>query len=299
MAEPILAEGAAVALFERRRAELLRTKRTQLALFGMLFAAAVLASALVGDFYPSKLAAGLPRSGEYFYRILPTLTVDHLLDGPKVKGSIAYWFYRVDSWTLLLLETAQMAFLATLMGGTGAFLLSFFAAQNTAPGPIVRFVSRRLLEFFRTVPELVYALILVWAFGIGPIAGIFALTIHCTGALGKLFAEVIENVEDNPLVGIRALGGNWLQIMRFGVVPQVLPSFASYLLLRFEINVRAASVIGFVGAGGIGQELYMVISQNYYEEISAIVLLIVFGVAVIDLGSERIRHTFIHGERPA
>jgi phosphonate transport system permease protein len=294
-----IAESLAVAEFERRRAELVRAKRTQTLLFGVLFAAAILVSALIGDFYPSKLAAGLPRSGEYFQRILPTLAVDHLFDGPKVKGSIAYWFYRIDSWTLLLLETAQMAFLATLMGGIGAFLLSFLAAENTSPGWPVRFLARRLLEFFRTVPELVYALILVWAFGIGPIAGIFALTIHCTGALGKLFAEVIENIEENPLVGVRALGGNWLQIMRFGVVPQVLPNFASYLLLRFEINVRAASVIGFVGAGGIGQELYMVISQNYYEEISAIVLLIILGVALIDIGSERIRHGFIGRERLA
>ncbi len=299
MAPARFAGDAAVATFERQRARLLRAKRAQTALFMLLFAGAVLASAVIGDFYPGKLAAGLPRSGEYFARTLPTLTLEHFFDGPKVNGSFAYWFYRIDSWTLLLLETAQMAFLATLMGGIGAFLLSFLAAENTSPNRLIRFLARRALEFFRTVPELVYALILVWAFGIGPLAGIFALTIHCTGALGKLFAEVIENIEENPLLGIRALGGNWLQIMRYGVMPQVLASFASYLLLRFEINVRAASVIGFVGAGGIGQELYMVISQNYYEEISAIVVLIILAVVLIDLGSERIRHSFIGRERLA
>ncbi|MDW8445281.1 MAG: ABC transporter permease subunit [Acetobacteraceae bacterium] len=156
---------------------------------------------------------------------------------------------------------------------------------------------RRLLEVCRTVPEIVFALIFVWAFGIGAFAGILAIAIHSAGALGKLFAEVAENADLRPVDGVVASGGNWVEAMRFGLLPQVLPNFASYALLRFEINVRAASVIGFVGAGGIGQELYKVISFNYYEEVSAILVLIILVVAAIDLISERIRFGLIGSAR--
>jgi phosphonate transport system permease protein len=145
----------------------------------------------------------------------------------------------------------------------------------------------------RTVPEIVFALILVWAFGIGALAGILAIALHTAGALGKLFAEVVENAGMGPWDGVRASGGSWVQACRLAVLPQVLPNLLSYALLRFEINLRSASVIGFVGAGGIGEELYKVISSNYYEEISAILLLIILSVAAIDLLSERLRHRVI------
>ena len=139
------------------------------------------------------------------------------------------------------------------------------------------------------MPEIVFALIFVWAFGIGPLAGILAIVIHTAGANGKLFAEVVENVDGGPMEGVSAAGGNWFHRVRYGVLPQVLPNFLSYTLLRFEVNVRGASVLGFVGAGGIGEELYHVIAFNYYEEISAIVVLIILTVAAIDLISERLR----------
>jgi len=124
---------------------------------------------------------------------------------------------------------------------------------------------------------------------VGPLAGILAIALHSTGALGKLFAEVAENADMRPWEAVRAAGGSWAQAVRYAILPQVAPNFLSYILLRFEINVRGATVIGFVGAGGIGQELYTVIARNYHEEIGAIIVLIVLCVTAIDLVSERLR----------
>ncbi|WP_073133620.1 phosphonate ABC transporter, permease protein PhnE [Muricoccus roseus] len=284
-----LALSPAAARGEATFQEARRARRARLLLGLALFLAALLASAWMSEFHPATLAAGLPRAGDYFLRLLPDLRWATLFGGWETEGSIAFWFYRLDKWALLLLETANMAALATLGGGLVALLLSFLAARNTAPGAWSYRLARRGLEAMRTVPEIVYALILVWAFGVGPLAGILAIALHTTGALGKLFAEAIENADMGPWDGVRAAGGSWAQACRFAMLPQVAPNMISYLLLRFEINVRGASVIGFVGAGGIGQELYLVISQNYYEEISAIILLIVLVVAMIDLLSEALR----------
>jgi len=269
---------------QRRRARLLATLA-----WGAILLACLLVSARVSEAYPSALAAGLPRVGEYFHKLLPTLHFRELLGGVKTEGSLAYWFYRLDSWAWLIFETSQMAALATLGGAVLALPLCFPAAANLSPNRTVYFCFRRGLELFRTVPDIVYALILVWAFGVGPLAGILAIGLHTVGALGKLFAEVVENADMRPWEGVRAAGGNWLQGVRYAILPQVLPNFLSYVLLRFEINVRGATVIGFVGAGGIGQELYTVISFNYYEEISAIVVLIILTVTAIDMLSERLR----------
>jgi phosphonate transport system permease protein len=287
----------AVIVFERRRAELLAARRRATLLYGGLLLLALLVSAWVSEVTPAAIWGGIPRFGEYFAQTIPQLTWQHLLDGPKQEGSIAYWFYRLDEWALLLLETANIAAFATLGGAVIAFALAFLGARNVAPRPWVAAAVRRLLEACRTVPEIVFALIFVWAFGVGPLAGILAIALHTVGALGKLFGEVIENAELGAADGVKCAGGNWLQQMRFGVLPGVAPNLLSYAILRFEINVRGASVIGFVGAGGIGQELYAVIAQNYYEEISAIVVLIILAVAVIDLASERLRRRLTEGGR--
>ncbi len=140
------------------------------------------------------------------------------------------------------------------------------------------------------MPEIVFALIFVVAFGLGPMPGVLAIMIHTAGALGKLFSEVVENIDMKPVEGIIASGGSRWQAIRYGVVPQVLPNFASYALLRFEINVRGASVMGFVGAGGIGQDLIEAIRKFYYSDVSAILLLIIATVMVIDILTERLRH---------
>lgn len=283
----------AVARIERARAEARQRRRLATWGYGALFVALVVLSAWVSDFSPATLAAGLPRIGEYFGLILPDLHADRLFADRETEGSLAYWMYRLDEWAWLLFETANMAAMATLGASAVAALLAFPAARTVSPSPWLAAAVRRFLEICRTVPEIVFALIFVWAFGVGAFAGILAIAIHSAGALGKLFAEVVENADLRPVDGVTASGGSWVEAMRFGVLPQVLPNFASYALLRFEINVRAASVIGFVGAGGIGQELYKVISFNYYEEVSAILVLIILVVAAIDLASERVRLSLI------
>jgi phosphonate transport system permease protein len=273
-----------------RDLDALRRRRTLTTLASLVVLVACLGvSGWMSDVSPTALGQGLPRIGAYFAQLVPPLQAHALFEGVKTEGSLAYWFYRLDSWTWLLFETSQMALLATLMGAVVAFVPSFIAAANLAPSRAVYWVTRRTLELFRCVPDIVYALILVWAFGVGPMAGIFAIALHTVGALGKQFAEAAENADMGPWDAVRAAGGTWLQAARFAILPQVMPNFVSYVLLRFEINVRGATVIGFVGAGGIGQELYQVISFSYYDEISAIVVLIVLMVAGIDIVSERLR----------
>lgn len=270
-----------------------RQKRLQALLFGAILLGCIVLAAWVAEARPATLWAGLPRIGEYFGRILPDLRWASLFADAETEGSIAFWFYRLPEWAWLILETANMAALATLMGSAVALLLAFPASRNIAPGGWVYHATRRFLEALRTVPEIVYALIFVWAFGVGALAGILAIALHTAGANGKLFAEAIENADMKPWEAVRASGGSWAHGCRFAILPQVLPNLLSYLLLRFEVNIRSASVIGFVGAGGIGEELYKVISFNYYEEISAIVLLIILTVACVDLLSERMRHAAI------
>ena len=161
---------------------------------------------------------------------------------------------------------------APLIGAVLAFALNFFAAQNTSPAPWLRFVIRRLLEFCRTVPDIVFALIFVIAFGLGPMAGVLAIAIHSTGALGKLFSEIVENIDMKPVEGVRVDRRKLAVLHALCRVAAGAAGFVSYALLRFEINVRGASVMGFVGAGGIGQELVVAIRKFYYSDVSAILL---------------------------
>ncbi|MEQ8861972.1 MAG: phosphonate ABC transporter, permease protein PhnE [Thalassobaculum sp.] len=285
--------------FERHRAELRRVRRHATLLYGALFLAALAGSIYISNFFPDRLAAGAPKVGDYLYDILPVLSAEHLFSGTRTEGSIAYWYFNLPKYLQLLLETVNMALFATLLGTVGGFVLCFAASRNLMPNSLIYFAFRRVMEFCRAVPEVIFAIMFVWAVGIGPLAGVAAIAIHSTGALGKLFSEVNENVDHKPMDGIRASGGSWFDEIRYGVVPQVLPNFVSYALLRFEINIRASSIIGFVGAGGIGQELYYVINFNFYEEVSALVLLIVATVTCVDLLSARIRHRFIGWEQLA
>src|SRR5712671_4478292 len=215
----------------------------------------------------------------YFDRIFT------LEDGTRVWTNLGEWFWGLHKWLWMLGETILISYVGTLFGAILAFALNFFAAKNTSPAPWLRFVVRRLLEFARTVPGIVFALIFVIAFGLGPMAGVLAIAIHSTGALGKLFSEIVENADMKPVEGVRSTGASWLSCMRFAVLPQVSAGYASYALLRFEINVREASVMGFVGAGGIGQELVVAIRKFYYSDVSAILLTIIVTVFVIDIGT--------------
>lgn len=196
-------------------------------------------------------------------------------------------------------SAAQMGFFEGLVDGLRrlAMIFLFFATLWYLLGTLA--LTRRFLEFCRTVPEIVFALIFVIAFGLGPIPGVLAIAIHTTGALGKLFSEVVENIDMKPLDGVTATGATWWQGIRFAVVPQVISNFASYALLRFEINVRGASVMGFVGAGGIGQDLIEAIRKFYFSDVSALLLLIILTVVIIDLLTERLRHRFLDMESRA
>jgi phosphonate transport system permease protein len=291
-------------LFEQRYGALRRARRTESILIFVILLLLFLVSAVWTDFSPARIIEGVPRIGEYFGKLfsvqpsqsappVAVLAWGHVFGGVKEPQSIAYWFYRFNVYAALLWQTVQMAILATVLGYCAAFALSFPAARTLTANRAVVFVSRRLLEFMRTIPQVVLAFILVWPFGIGPLAGILAIAIHTTGTLGKLFSELNENADQRPIEGVRATGGSWLAQMRYGVVPQMLPGFLSYGLLRFEINVRSSTIIGFVGAGGIGQELKRVIGFNIYEEVSAICILILLIVVAIDLLSERVRHRLI------
>ncbi len=216
--------------------------------------------------------------------------------GAGVWTDIGEWFWGLHEWLSLLLDTILIAYLATLAGSVGAFLACFLAARNLGPNPVLRGVIKRLLELCRTVPEIVFALIFVVAFGLGPVPGVLAIAIHTLGANGKLFTEVVENIDMKPIEGAIASGGSWTESIRFAVLPQVLSSFASYTLLRFEINVRGASVMGFVGAGGIGQHLIEAIRKFYYTDVSAILLLILLTVFLIDAGTQWLRHSLLGRE---
>lgn len=291
-------------LFHQRFGAIRRARMAETALTVAAIVLVFLVSAVWTDFSPAKIVAGLPRIGEYFGKLLsvepsrgadpvPVLAFGHLFGSEKEPQSFAYWFYRIDVYSTLLWQTVQMAVLSTVMGFTAAFVLCFPATGTLMPLRPVVFVIRRLLEVLRTVPQVVLAFIFVWPFGIGPLAGILAIGIHTTGALGKLFSELNENADLRAVEGIRSVGGSWLAQIRYGIVPQVLPGFFSYGLLRFEINVRSSTIMGFVGAGGIGMELKRVIGFNIYEEVSAICILILLVVVVLDLTSERVRHRFI------
>jgi phosphonate transport system permease protein len=260
--------------------------RFLLALLG--FVIVVLMAARFAEVDLVRMASRIGMLGDYVGRLIVFDSGD--LVGRPVIVAPGEWMWGLTHWAKLIGDTLLIAYAGTLLGAIAAFFLCFMAARNLGRHPMVRIAVKRLLEFCRTVPELVFALIFVIAFGLGPMPGVLALAIHTTGALGKMFAEVVENIDMKPVEGTTATGGSWWQTVRFAVVPQVAANFASYALLRFEINVRGASVMCFVGAGGIGQDLIEAIRKFYYADVSAILVLIILTVMAIDLATERLRH---------
>lgn len=233
-------------------------------------------SGKLGDVDLIHLWDRLPRFTSYFGRMVPELAWD------TIGEDLARWYWNGGVWLRALTQTVLIAIYATLLGTVFGYIFSFLAANNLSPSFLSSFVSRRVLEIARTVPELVFAVLFVYSFGLGPLAGVLAIGLHSFGALGKLFADVAENTDLEQVRGVRASGASWMQTMAFGVSPQVLPDYLSYALLRLEINVRAASVLGFVGAGGIGQELYTAVKSFNHTDISAIALMLLATVIAID-----------------
>jgi phosphonate transport system permease protein len=278
VAVPILPSQQLAVLSEVYR-KAVASRRLHFLLTTAVFCAALIIAAIGAEVNLRTLFTYFGNFISYFDRIL---TLD---SGARVWTNIGEWFWGWHKWLLMLGETILISYAGTMVGGLLAFVLNFLAAANTAPSPSLRFIVRRLLEFARTVPGIVFALIFVIAFGLGPMAGVLAVAIHSTGALGKQFAEIVENADMKPVEGIRSTGASWVSCMRFAVLPQVATGYASYALLRFEINVRESSVMGFVGAGGIGQELIVAIRKFYYSDVSAILVMIILTVFVIDIGT--------------
>ncbi len=262
-------------------------RRRMTALGLALLAAATMLSAIGAEVRLGTFWDNIGNFGGYFAR----LTV--LDTGARVWTAPAEWFWGLRRWSLQLGQTLLIAYAGTLTGAALGLVGGVLASRNISRSGAVRFIAIRVLEFDRTVPDIVFALVFVVAFGLGPLPGVLAITLHTAGTLGKLFAEVIENIEMGPVEGIQGAGGAWLSQVRFGVLPQVLSNFASYTLLRLEVNVRGAAVIGIVGAGGIGQELFTVIRQFHYSDVSAILLMLLACVMAIDWGSERLRRRLL------
>lgn len=199
------------------------------------------------------------------------------------------------NWQIYLKEmlvTLQIALWGTALAVLCSIPLGLLAASNITPWWIHQPV-RRLMDAFRAINEMVFAMLFVVAVGLGPFAGVLALWIHTTGTLAKLFSEAVEAIDPQPVEGIRATGAHKLEEIVYGVIPQVMPLWVSYTLYRFEANVRSASVVGMVGAGGIGVVLWEIIRGFYYAETAAVLLIIIVTVTLIDFASGRLRRTLI------
>lgn len=236
------------------------------------------------------LAEGLPNIWDFITRLVPLQFV--MVDwNVNVLGNQFVW--NVPEAVPALVETIQMA----IVGTAGAVLLSLpfglLAARNISPHPIVYGITRLFLNMNRAVPDIIFALIFVAAVGLGPFAGILALTIGSIGTAAKMYAESIEAIDPAQVQAVRATGANGLQVFSFAVIPQALPLIASYSLLMFEGNVRSASILGIVGAGGIGLILNKYMALFKYQELMGALLLIIILVTVIDRISDQIRRRIV------
>lgn len=226
------------------------------------------------------------------------------LPSPYADGSFKYdhevgrhylfgaGFY-IPEYFYEMLVTLNIAFASTLIGGLFAFLFCFVAASNLGVAAPLRWLMRRLLEVMRAFPEIVLAGMLAAVLSLGPIAAVFAVSVHTVGALGKMFFEVVENADMKPDDGLRAVGANWFERVRFAIVPQVMPNFVSYFLLRTEINVRASTIIGAVGGGGIGEVFRQSIGRDHAAKTYAIVILLFLTIVTIDQLSGWLRRRLV------
>lgn len=196
-----------------------------------------------------------------------------------------------------LIETLNIAAASTLIGVIGGTFLALMSTRGMARWPRLIPVFRRISDICRAIPEIVIALVLIFLLGGGPVPAMIAIAIHTAGALGKLFSEVNENASLKPVEGLASVGANWSQRMYLGVIPQVGPNYVSYALLRFEINIRASAILGFVGAGGIGYELRNAMSwgQGRYDQAAAIFVLLFAAIVLVDQLSGLIRERLTHG----
>ena len=224
------------------------------------------------DVTPTRLLKGSERFGKIAGALFPPTPRD------------AFWDLAVA-----MLESVGMAFLGTLIAAVIAVPLGFLGARNVLPIRLLRFPIRRSFDFLRGVDALVWALVYVRAVGLGPLAGVLAIATTDIGIFAKLFAEAIENVDKTQVDGVRAAGGNAVKTVRFGMLPQVLPIMLSNVLYMFESNTRSATILGIIGAGGIGFALSDRIRAHRWDEVGFIIVMIIVVVALIDFLSHGLR----------
>jgi len=296
-------------LIERHWQEMLRTRRFY-TWGGVLALLAVLAASLwfanesnAGKFFDRLphlfdfVGDLIPRDGWEIWRALfdlPTPYADGSLkyDYPDGRMYLTDNFY-VPEYVYKMVETINIALLATLVGFAFGFVLCFLAASNVTTRRWLRFFVRRFMEVLRAFPEIVIAGFFLAILSLGPIPAIMAVAIHTIGSLGKMFFEVVENADMRAEEGLRAVGGNWVERVWFGIVPQVMPNFLSYTLLRMEINVRASTIIGAVGGGGIGESLRLSISRGHEAKTLAIVILLFTTIVAVDQFSAYLRKRIV------
>jgi phosphonate transport system permease protein len=242
-------------------------------------------------------AAGLAVVFGWAARVVEIRPLELLRDGANVavflRGYLHPSFAHVGEYAWECAVTACIALWGTALALVIAVPLGLLGARNLAPHPLVYFAARRAMDVLRAVNEFVFALMFVTAVGLGPFAGMLALGIHTGGVLGKLLSEAVEAVDPGQVEGVSAVGARGAHVIAFGVVPQVLPHFLSYVLLRFESDIRSASVIGMVGGGGIGFYLWDTIRAFNDREAATVILLIVAMVMCVDVVSARVRRAVI------
>ena len=229
------------------------------------------------------------------------MSYQRIVGGLSELGSMVLLMFPPDpgSWHLAgvyayaMLETLAIALLGTLLAAIAAFPLGFLAARNTTINGVIQFFARRSFDSLRGVDILIWALIWINVVGLGPFAGVLALLMSDLGSFGKLFSEAIEAADDKPVEGVLSTGGSPVAAVRFGILPQMLPVLLSQVLYAFESNTRSASIIGIVGAGGIGLILSEQIRTLELQQMSFVILLILATVSLIDCGCARLRFSII------
>lgn len=283
-----------VSSFERERQLVLKRRRIWAAIaylgIGALFLWSFIVSEIIGT---PQSTDPLSRLAQFLDRMNPHLQADTLLEDASTDGSFLSWFYGWQIWIEALWETLQIAIIASVLGALLSIPLAMMMSRNLMPISSVRFVIRRILEAIRTLPDLIVALILVAAFGVGPLAGIITITLSTVGRLAKLYSEVNENADLGQLDGVKSTGASWWTQLRYGIFPQVVPNYTSYAMLKFEGNIAGAAALGIVGAGGIGIELDRAMTFTLFDDYLAILLMMTCMIFVIDMLSEWIRHRLI------
>ncbi|MCA4920067.1 MAG: phosphonate ABC transporter, permease protein PhnE [Roseomonas sp.] len=236
----------------------------QALLVACLLVVCAAALTITGFFDAARFAEGIPALAQLFSEMIP----------PD--------FSRWQHWLRPLLDTLAMSIAGTILAVILSLPLALLAAPNTTPFPALGYVARLLLSFLRSVPELILGIIFVAAVGFGALPGVLALALHSVGMVGKFYAEAIEHVDPRPLEAARASGATRIQVITHAVLPQVLPQVADITIYRWEYHFRASTVLGIVGAGGIGFELIAALRLISYDQVAAILITILACVVVVD-----------------